>query len=127
MIDHLSVGITQLARSIHFYRGLFAPLGYALQHENAQEAAFGPGSDRTFWLYPSPGSTPMPGMHIAFAAKDARAVDDAFAAAAAGGATIAREPAARPEISDTYYGCIVLDPDGHRLEIVSAAGAARSI
>ena len=120
MIDHLSLGATNLERSVAFYRHLFAPLGYAQQHANDTEASFGPGTDRTFWLYPAANAVAMTGMHIAFAAKDNIAVDHAFAAATAGGATVARPPGPRPEISDTYYGCIVLDPDGHRLEIVVA-------
>lgn len=118
MIDHLSLGATNLAHSVRFYRDLFAPLGYALQHANDEEASFGPGTDRTFWLYPAADSVPSKGMHVAFAAKSKAAVDAAFSAATSGGASVAREPGNRPEISAAYYGCIVLDPDGHRLEIV---------
>jgi hypothetical protein len=29
-----------------------------------------------------------------------------------------RAPGERPEISASYYGAIVLDPDGHKLELV---------
>jgi catechol 2,3-dioxygenase-like lactoylglutathione lyase family enzyme len=118
MIDHLSIGATNLDRSVRFYRDIFSPLGYALQHANDKEAAFGPGSDRTFWLYPAPSPVAMTGMHLAFAAKSKDAVDAAFTAATSAGATVARPPGRRPEISEGYYGCIVLDPDGHRLEIV---------
>jgi|ERR1041385_4946254 catechol 2,3-dioxygenase-like lactoylglutathione lyase family enzyme len=118
MIDHLSIGVTDLARAVHFYRELFAPLGYALQHENPQEAAFGPGSDRTFWLYPAANAVALSGMHIAFGAKTPEAVDAAFASAMANGATASREPGRRTDISNTYYGCIVFDPDGHKLEVV---------
>jgi catechol 2,3-dioxygenase-like lactoylglutathione lyase family enzyme len=120
MIDHLSLGATDLGRSVDFYRHLFAPLGYVQQHSDDTEASFGPGSDRTFWLYLATNVVAVTGMHIAFAAKDKTAVDEAFVAATAGGATIARAPGPRPEISDEYYGCIVLDPDGHRLEIVAS-------
>jgi len=118
MIDHLSLGATNLARSVGFYRDLFAPLGYALQSNDEKEAAFGPGSDRTFFLYPVTDNAAVSGMHVAFAAGSREAVDAAFSAATGAGATVAREPANRPEISTAYYGCIVLDPDGHRLEIL---------
>jgi catechol 2,3-dioxygenase-like lactoylglutathione lyase family enzyme len=118
MIDHLSLGATDLARSVSFYRDLLAPLGYALQYANAKEASFGPGTDRTFWLYPAAGPVSASGMHIAFAAKCKDAVDAAFAAAMSAGATVDRQPGRRPEINETYYGCIVLDPDGHRLEVL---------
>jgi catechol 2,3-dioxygenase-like lactoylglutathione lyase family enzyme len=118
MIDHLSLGATNLAHSVAFYRALFAPLGYALQNTDEKEASFGPGTDRTFFLYPVGGLVAVSGMHVAFAAKSSEAVDSAFSAATAAGATVVREPANRPEISDAYYGCIVLDADGHRLEIL---------
>jgi catechol 2,3-dioxygenase-like lactoylglutathione lyase family enzyme len=118
MIDHLSLGATDLAHSVTFYRHLFAPLGYALQHEDGKEASFGPGADRTFFLYPAAQHVSVSGMHVAFAAKSNDAVDAAFAAATSAGGTVVREPGRRPEISEAYYGCIVLDPDGHRLEIV---------
>ncbi len=118
MIDHLSLGATDLTRSISFYRQLFEPLGIALQHQNEKEAAFGPGTDRTFWLYPAAAPVAAGGTHIAFAARSRDAVDAAFARATSAGATVAHPAGKRPEINDSYYGCIVLDPDGHRLEIV---------
>lgn len=118
MIDHLSLGATSLARSVAFYTDLFAPLGYVLQNADEKEASFGPGADRTFFLYPAAGQVAVSGMHVAFAAKSKEAVERAFHAATAAGATVQREPANRPEISASYYGCIVHDPDGHRLEVL---------
>jgi catechol 2,3-dioxygenase-like lactoylglutathione lyase family enzyme len=118
MIDHLSLATSDLGRSIDFYRRLFEPLGVALQHSNEQEASFGPGSDRTFWLYPSREVEPMTGMHIAFAAPTRAAVDAAHEAARTAGGISVRAPGERPEISASYYGAIVLDPDGHKLELV---------
>jgi catechol 2,3-dioxygenase-like lactoylglutathione lyase family enzyme len=119
MIDHLSLGITNLDRSIEFYRRTFEPLGIALQHSTDVEASFGAGSARTFWLYPAQTVTPVPGMHIAFTAASTEAVDRAHKAACAAGGSVVREPSWRPEISDEYYGSVVLDPDGHKLEIVA--------
>jgi catechol 2,3-dioxygenase-like lactoylglutathione lyase family enzyme len=119
MIDHLSIGSTDFPKSLHFYQQLFAPLGYVLQHQTALEASFGPHSDRTFWLYAVESAHPLGGMHIAFAAPTASAVDEAHAAAVNSGGSSAREPGRRPDISETYYGAVVLDPGGHRLEIVT--------
>lgn len=118
MIDHLSIGAKDLNRSIEFYRRTFASLGFSLQHANESEASFGPGSDRTFWLYPSQSVSPMTGMHIAFAAPTKEAVDEAHSAACAAGGQSAREPGERPDISADYYGAIVLDPDGNRIELL---------
>lgn len=121
MIDHLSIAATDLKRSVEFYRRTLAPLDASLQHVNENEASFGPGTDRTFWLYPSPTAAPMAGMHIAFAASTRAAVDEAHANACAAGGQSARTPGERPDLSPDYYGAVVLDPDGHRLEILVSA------
>lgn len=121
MIDHLSIGTNDLARSTDFYRKTFEPLGFALQHVTEAEASFGPGTSRTFWLYPAESVQPIQGMHIAFAAASTEAVNEAYAAARAVGAESVRAPGWRPEISDEYYGCVVLDLDGHKLEFLTYA------
>lgn len=118
MIDHLSIGTSDLLRSVDFYRRTFEPLGFTLQHQSDVEASFGAGTNRTFWLYPAEAVQPLPGMHIAFAAPSREAVDGAHAAAREAGGRPVREPGERPEISDEYYGSIILDPDGHKLELV---------
>jgi catechol 2,3-dioxygenase-like lactoylglutathione lyase family enzyme len=121
MIDHLSIGTSDLARSVEFYRRLFAPLGISLQHQTEAEASFGAGTDRTFWLYPAEAVRAVAGMHIAFAAESEALVDLAHAAACDAGGTSVRAPGSRPEISAEYYGAIVLDPDGHKLELLVTA------
>ena len=40
MLDHLSLGVTDLARAMRFYDAAFAPLGYARQLANEREAAY---------------------------------------------------------------------------------------
>jgi catechol 2,3-dioxygenase-like lactoylglutathione lyase family enzyme len=123
MLDHLSLGVTDLARAMRFYDAAFAPLGYARQLANEREAAYGPERAPTFWLYPVTAGESVvgAGTHIAIAAPDRRAVEAAHAAALAAGGTSVRAPAERPEISQSYFGAIVLDPDGHRLELVAAS------
>ncbi len=123
MLDHLSLGVRDLKQASKFFDATFAPLGYHRQHDNTQEAAYGPGSDRTFWLYAIGAGEPASaaGMHVAFAAPSRTAVDAAHRAAMALGATTARKPAHRPENGANYYGTVLVDPDGHRLEIVCLA------
>ena len=120
MIDHLSIGTHDLAASIEFYRRTLEPLGYVLQHAAADEASFGPRQDRTFWLYPDDDVHPIARMHIAFAAPSEDAVAAAHDAACATGGKSVRAPGPRPDISESYFGAIVLDPDGYRLELVLA-------
>ncbi len=127
MIDHMSLGVADFGRSLPFYDALLTPLGFRLMSNTGAEAGFGNETvGRPFYLYPidvaEKGGVAAPGTHVAFACASRATVDAAFAAAMAAGATEARPPAARPELSADYYGAIVLDPDGHRLELVTYAG-----
>ena len=59
------------------------------------------------------------GTHIAFSADSRSAVDAAYAAAMAQGATVVRVAGPHPDIAPDYYGAVLLDPDGNKLEIVA--------
>ena len=122
MLDHLSLGVTDLARAMRFYDAAFAPLGYALQIANEREAAYGPDGAPTFWLYPVTAGESVvgAGTHVAISAETRASLQAAHAAALAAGGTSVRAPGLRPEISDSYFGAVFLDPDGHKLEIVAA-------
>jgi catechol 2,3-dioxygenase-like lactoylglutathione lyase family enzyme len=122
MLDHLSLGVTDLGRAMRFYDAAFAPLGYARRLSTAREAAYGPEGAPTFWLYPmEPGESVVgAGTHIAIAGPDRMSVEAAHAAAIAAGGISVRSPAKRPEISENYFGAVILDPDGHKLEFVAA-------
>lgn len=114
MFDHLYVGVRDLEAGRRFYAAFLSPLGSALSSEKAGELGFGPGGlNNQFFLYPVSGEQVGGlGTHIAFAADSRSAVDAAFAAAVAGGAVVVRS-------SPTYYGAVVFDPDGNKLEIVA--------
>jgi catechol 2,3-dioxygenase-like lactoylglutathione lyase family enzyme len=122
MLDHLSLGVTDLARAVRFYDAAFAPLGYGRQLSNEREAAYGPAGAPTFWLYPVTAGESVvgAGMHIALSAATRASVEAAHAAALAAGGASVRAPAKRPEISQSYFGAVLLDPDGHKLELVAA-------
>ncbi|MES2722613.1 MAG: VOC family protein [Pseudomonadota bacterium] len=120
MFDHLSVGVRDLAAARRFYDAFFAPLGSANTFEAEAELAYGPGGLRQFYLYPvSGGQVAGLGTHIAFRADSRSAVDEAYAAALAQGATIVRPAGRHPDIAPDYYGAVLLDPDGNKLEIVA--------
>ncbi|WP_332772098.1 VOC family protein [Phenylobacterium sp.] len=121
MFDHLSVGVRDLAAARAFYDAFFAPLGCANAWAADNELAYGPGgATRDFWLYPVEGDRVAGlGTHIAFTADSRLAVDQAYAAALAAGATSVRAAGLHPDIGPDYYGCVLLDPDGNKLEIVA--------
>jgi catechol 2,3-dioxygenase-like lactoylglutathione lyase family enzyme len=116
VIDHLTIGVRDLARSRDFYRAALAPLGFAdLGGTDGQDVAFGPPGldDFIISVLHEPGTT-----HVAFAAEDREQVDAFHAAALAAGARDNGSPGPRAEYSPGYYGAFVLDPDGHNVEAV---------
>jgi catechol 2,3-dioxygenase-like lactoylglutathione lyase family enzyme len=121
MFDHLSVGVRDLAAARRFYDAFFAPLGCANAWAAEAELAYGPGgTSRQFYLYPVDGSQVAGlGTHIAFSAGSRAAVDEAYAAALSAGATTIRAAGPHPDIAPDYYGAVILDPDGNKLEIVA--------
>ena len=121
MFDHLSVGVRDLGSARTFYDAFFAPLGCANTWAAEAELAYGPGgTSRQFYLYPVAGPQVAGlGTHIAFTADSRAAVDAAYAAALAHGATVVRPAGLHPDIAPDYYGAVLLDPDGNKLEVVA--------
>jgi len=121
MFDHLSLGVSDLEAAGRFYDALFAPLGAAKSLQKPTEIAYGPGGEGLlFWLYPVSGDRVAGlGAHIAFTAESRAAVDAAMAAAVAHGATVVRAAGLHPDIAPDYYGTVLFDPDGNKLEVVA--------
>lgn len=121
MFDHLSVGVRDLVAARTFYDAFFAPLGAANSWAAEAELAYGPGgTSRQFFLYPVDGERIAGlGTHIAFTAGSRSAVDAAYASALAHGAVSVRAAGLHPDIAPDYYGAVLLDPDGNKLEIVA--------
>jgi catechol 2,3-dioxygenase-like lactoylglutathione lyase family enzyme len=119
VIDHVSVGVSNLERSREFYRRALTPLGFAEigpWRDGALDVTFGLEEADDFAIslaYPASGS-----VHVAFAADRREQVDAFYAAAIAAGGRDNGPPAVRPEYSGDYYGAFVLDPDGHNVEAV---------
>jgi len=122
MIDHISLGTTDYAAAVSYYQRVLEPLGISLLRDTGKEAAFGTSVQWAFFLYPVEGEkVTAPGMHIALAAPSRQAVAAVHAAALAAGASDIFAPRLRPDISDTYFGAMVHDLDGHRFEVLTNA------
>ena len=121
MFDHLSLGVRDLAAARGFYDAFLAPLGAAVSAHSERELAYGPeGKTSQFYLYPVEGPHVAGlGTHLAFSAPGRAAVDAAYASAVANGATVIRAAGEHPDIAPDYYGAVLLDPDGNKLEIVA--------
>lgn len=122
MIDHITFGVTDFARSTAFYDQAFAPLGVRRVFDVPQEHANGVkvsgyGDDRPwFWVAEENATSGM--MHIALQAQSRAAVDAFHAAALRAGGTDNGPPGLRPHYHPTYYAAFVRDPDGHNIEAV---------
>jgi catechol 2,3-dioxygenase-like lactoylglutathione lyase family enzyme len=118
MLDHVSIGVRDLARAIAFYDRVLATIEYRRMHTNPE--AVGYGSERPdFWLNPT--STPVKedmgsGLHFCFLAPGKAAVDAFHEAGLAAGGRDNGGPGLRPQYGPTYYASFVIDPDGYRLE-----------
>src|SRR5437870_11778713 len=111
MIDHLSLGVSDLARSGAFYDAVLATLGYVrvLTHERA--LGWGPpgARDEAFAIL-SAGDRAKPpgeGSHVAFTAPNRDAVDAFHSIATANGAIDEGAPGPRPKYGPRYYAAFV--------------------
>jgi catechol 2,3-dioxygenase-like lactoylglutathione lyase family enzyme len=118
VIDHMTIGVSDLPASRRFYLAALAPLGLVEQagwNHDAREVLFGPEGIDDFAIsleYPTGGG------HVAFATDSREQVDAFHDAALAAGGTDNGGPGVRPEYSAGYYGAFVLDPDGYNIEAV---------
>ncbi len=119
VIDHVSVGVSDLGRSREFYRRALTPLGFAEigpWREGAEEVAFGLKEADDFAISTAYGTGAA--IHLAFVADRRDQVDAFYAAALESGGRDNGPPGLRHEYSDGYYSAFVLDPDGHNIEAV---------
>lgn len=134
MLDHVSLPVSDYARSQAFYDACLAALGYKMAMEMTDSPGYigcgygDGGHEPPFWIgaasEPGPPPTPLDGQHFAFAAADRAAVDAFHAAALAAGGRDNGGPGLRPQYHPNYYAAFVLDPDGHHLEAVCHLPAA---
>ena len=117
MLDHVSIGVTDIERAKAFYDRALRPLGIErLYAEGDAAAGYGANKKAFFWI--GLRSAPQTGAHIAFASPDRATVDAFYKAALAAGGTDNGKPGLRPHYHANYYGAFVLDPDGHNIEAV---------
>jgi catechol 2,3-dioxygenase-like lactoylglutathione lyase family enzyme len=122
MIDHLSLGVSDLARAAAFYDRVLATLGYVRVLTHQRAVGYGRPGDRDEQLAllaaGENASVPGSGFHLALAATSRDEVDVFHAAAVAAGATDDGPPGIRPQYGPGYYAAFVRDLDGHKLEAV---------
>ena len=119
MIDHLTIGVSDLQRSRDFYLQALAPLGFAETSTSEVmpgEIEFG-SADKLDFAISTEYAVGAP-VHVAFAADSIEQVHAFHDAALAAGGLEHGPPGPRPHYGEGYYGAFVLDPDGHNIEAV---------
>jgi len=121
LIDHVSVAVSDLARSGAFYDAVLAPLGLARLVTRDATIGFGKTYPE-FWINLRAGMPKVPyesGTHICLRARTSADVDAFHAAALGAGGVSDGVPGIRPHERVKYYAAFVIDPDGNRIEAVT--------
>jgi catechol 2,3-dioxygenase-like lactoylglutathione lyase family enzyme len=121
MIDHVSLAVGNLERSVAFYERVFATLGMTRVVTRPAMVGFGKAYPEV-WINLRSGMTPLSpdnGVHLCLRAKTTEEVDAFHAAALAAGGVSESAPLLRPHDRVRYYATFVADPDGNRLEVVT--------
>lgn len=120
MLDHISIGVGDIARAKRFYDAVLEPLGFKCIRPARTLLGYGYGRDRVV-LWVVSAERPVPpdessGLHFCFAAPNRDAVDAFHAAALRAGGRDNGAPGLRTKYSPDYYAAFVIDPDGYRIE-----------
>lgn len=121
ILDHIGIGVTDLARSKAFYIRALAPLRIRVMLDLESWIGMGHKDHAEFWF----GRVEAVGapIHVAFTARSRAEVRAFYDAALAAGGKDNGAPGLRPHYHADYYGAFVLDPDGHNVEAVCHAPA----
>lgn len=128
MIDHASVGVSNLERAAQFYELTLAPLGLARLVTRPATVGFGK-SYPEFWINLRADMAPVQrdsGRHICLRAKSTDEVDAFHAAALNAGGSSDGAPGLRAHDRVRYYAAFIVDPDGNRIEAVTFPNDAAS-
>ena len=122
MIDHVSIGVSDLSRATRFYEAILGVIGYSALDIRGRTVGFGKKYSE-FWINARPDMAPLPsnsGTHICLRAASTAIVDAFHAAAVANGGVSDGAPGLRPHDGEGgYYAAFIRDADGNRIEAVT--------
>lgn len=118
MIDHVTMAVSDIAKSKQFYEQAFKPLDYEISFgDEGSFWAFDIGKG-LFEIYQSKENKELTHFHIAFRVSSRDKVHEFYEAAIAAGGRDNGKPGPRPQYTENYYACFVYDPDGNNIEVV---------
>ncbi len=116
-IDHLWLGVTDLAASRRFWETVAPALSLNVTEDKDSRFHLW-RDDRSFALV-ADGRPPTEHVHLAFPVEDDEAVAKFHRVALGAGYRDNGGPGERPQYHPGYVGAFVLDPDGHNVEAVN--------
>jgi catechol 2,3-dioxygenase-like lactoylglutathione lyase family enzyme len=125
MIDHVSIGVRNVAASKRFYDAVLQPLGYRCLTDSPESLGYGAKAP-VLWV--NAAERPVPpdsrsGLHFCFCAPDRESVDRFHSAGLISGGRDNGRPGLRPDYGAGYYAAFLVDPDGYRIEAYFAEQA----
>ena len=121
MLHHLSLPVSDIARSDAFYSAVLSPLGYVRVWAHGDAVGYGPpGGGDKFAIKLSRHAVipPVTGFHVAFAAPTRECVMRFHAEALSHGGKDNGPAGLRPHYGEHYFAAFVFDPDGYQVEAV---------
>ena len=118
IVSHISIGVNDFHRSLKFYDKVLAVMGARRVADYPAAVAYGKQFPE-FWVQNPLDEKPATnanGFHIGFLAESKEQVEEFYKVALEAGATDDGAPGPRPLYGDSYFGCFVRDPDGHKIE-----------
>lgn len=121
MIDHVSLGVSDLGSAAAFYESILSVLGHQKLVDEPGTVGFGKKYPE-FWLNlrkdllrPEKDN----GTHICLRAASQKIVDEFYALSIQLGATDNGAPGIRPHYHASYYACFIKDVDRNHIEVVT--------
>ncbi|MEH6525359.1 MAG: VOC family protein [Sneathiella sp.] len=121
MIDHISIAVKDLERSVIFYDAFLAELGMTRIVDRPATAGYGKKYPE-FWLNLRPEISAVPanvGSHICLRARSEEIVTRCYRAALSLGGLDDGAPGPRQGEMTNYFGAFIKDPDGNKIEVVT--------
>ncbi len=119
ILSHVSLGTNNLAKAADFYDKTLASIGIK-RIETIEDMALAYGKlYPEFWVaipHNDEKATVGNGVHIGFIANSKEQVHAFYEAALEAGGIDDGAPGPRPIYGEPYYGCFIIDPDGHKIE-----------
>ncbi|CAA0123050.1 Virulence protein [BD1-7 clade bacterium] len=121
MIDHISVGVSDIEKAANFYDRVLTTIGYQQHAKFDNIVAYGIEKINFLAMLPfdaQPHSAGN-GVHIAFSAEDKNQVDAFHHAAIENGGACEGAPGHRDYPHGEVYTAYIRDPFGNKFEVIS--------